>query len=68
MVFRSANFKVNEFKFLKMSKAQVLNDQLEKSEKWGVSFDGINPKSKDYVECASKEDAIKLEHLINNLS
>ena len=51
-----------------MSKAQVLNDQLEKSEKWGVSFDGINPKSKDYVECASKEDAIKLEHLINNLS
>jgi hypothetical protein len=50
-----------------MSKVQVLNDQLENSEEWGVSFDGMNPKLKNYVECASKEDAFKLEKLINKL-
>tara|TARA_R110001606_G_scaffold385600_1_gene549193 strand:- start:489 stop:641 length:153 start_codon:yes stop_codon:yes gene_type:complete len=47
-----------------MSNVQVLNDQTKNGEKWGISFDGINPKSKDYVECASKEDAFKLESLL----
>ena len=47
-----------------MSKVQLLNDQLKNGEKWGISFDGINPETKDYVECASQEDAIKLEKLI----
>tara|TARA_R110000787_G_C13232163_1_gene427356 strand:+ start:516 stop:671 length:156 start_codon:yes stop_codon:yes gene_type:complete len=51
-----------------MSKVQLLNDQLKNGEKWGISFDGINPETKDYVECASQEDAIKLEKLINNLN
>jgi len=47
-----------------MSNVQVLNDQTKNGEKWGVSFDGNNPKLVNYVECASEEDAFKLQKLL----
>lgn len=46
---------------------QVINDQNGVSEKWGVSFDGNNPKIESYVECATKQDAFKLESILKKL-
>lgn len=43
----------------------VVKDYNEKLiQSWGVSFNGINPELKDYVECASEEDAFKLQKLL----
>lgn len=32
---------------------------------WGVSFNGPNPERKDFVECASAEDAARLMNFLN---
>lgn len=42
----------------------VLESHEEDGVKWGVSFTDHNPELKDYVECATKEDAFKLKRLI----
>lgn len=46
---------------------EVLNDVNETLEKWGVSFNGNNPKEKDYVECATKKDAYKLQAILKGM-
>lgn len=34
---------------------------------WGVSFKGPNPDISDYVGCKSKEDALRLISLVENI-
>lgn len=48
--------------------AIVLESNNENGTEWGVSFTNHNPELKDYVECASEEDAFKLERLIKENS
>lgn len=44
----------------------VLEDYDENQDvSWGVSFTNHNPELKDYVGCASKEDAFKLQDILS---
>lgn len=37
---------------------ETIND--DSTREWGISFTSPNPEEKDYVGCATKEDAAKL--------
>jgi len=45
----------------------VIASLSEGTENWGVSFSGRNPPDKDYISCASKEDAFRLSEIIRNV-
>ncbi len=42
------------------SNAVLIETQTEGGTEWGVSFNGSNPESKDYVACSSYADAARL--------
>ena len=41
----------------------------ENGTEWGVSLDGTpNPEAEQYIECASKDDAVRLQEYVRNIS
>ena len=53
-----------KYKIMKKTNVVVVNENPSTTNEWGVSFTNHNPELKDYVRCASEEDAFKLKQII----